>query len=260
MIQNALWCPSFWAEVLGKSWKEISEAIGCHKSVGSLAAKVRDPQLLAYGYGQLFLTVVRKPEMTRLLRHVQTITLDVLTVGLNLADEAVACPALLQSASKNDSLIPQVTEDATAIVQMRQRMGLNPAWPYRWVPELKILTYWRARLEEAAMEDGVSVSTVYPPPPIPPDSTWGCITTADELAEFAEKWCNCAKSYHWRLLVGLTVIYYERDFSSTALCVVADWEIDGWQVAQVLMPNNQPPAADVEERVRTDFVEALNAF
>ena len=256
--RHVLWRPGFWAEVLGRRWHEISEAIGCHRSVGKLAAKVLDRELMSNGYVQLFLTVARKPEMARLLRHVKSITLDVLTVALTLTDQARECPALLHAAAANDSMIPYVTEDATGILQVRKRMNLQPHWPYKWVPEQRILSYWRGRMEETALREGVEVTTAYPPPPISPDSVWTCILTAEELKEFADQWSNCALSYHWRLLTGVTAIYHERTISPTALCVVVDFDTDRWRVSAVLMPDNQPPPSDVEERVRIDFEEAIN--
>jgi hypothetical protein len=103
------------------------------------------------------------------------------------------------------------------------------------------------------------VTTEYPPSPLSPDSEWDCIITADQLKDFAEKWSNCALSYHWRLLTGVTAIFFERGDSPLSICVVVDRDGHEWHVSQVLMPDNQPPSVDVEERVRADFEGALNA-
>lgn len=258
VARHCLWRPDHWATILGMKWRDIAEAIGCHPSVAGAAAKIRDRRLMAYGYIQLFLTAASKPGLIRLLRHVEEITLDVLTVALSLPEEAMQCPALLHSAGENKSMVPIVTEDAVAIRQVRERMGLEPAWPYNWVPQREVLSYWRARLEETAMKDCIRVDTVYPAPPISPDSQWTCITTADELTDFAEKWKNCGKSLHWRLLLGITMIWHQRNFSPTALCAVIDKEPNGWRVSSVLMPDNQPPSIEMVELVRMDFEDALN--
>lgn len=259
VARDSLWPVKHWASLLNKSWSVISEAMGYHRSTGKLAVKVKDTKLWAYGYLQMFLTATQKPGMPRLLRHIQTVTLDVLTVALSLADEATDCPTLLRAASQNETMIPNVTEDASAIIQVRERMKVQPYWPYKSVPEQRILSYWRARLEETAMRDGVEVITEYPPPPLSPDSEWDCIITADQLKDFAEKWRNCALSYHWRLLTGVTAIFFERGDSPLSICVVLDRDGEDWHVSEVLMPDNQPPSADVEERVRADFEDALNA-
>lgn len=256
--KDTLWTPADWAKAMRLPWGAIAERIGCHRSVGALAAKVKDCELTGYGYMQLFLTIVRNPRIARLLRHVSRITLDVMTTALSLDAEACLCPALLHAAAQNNSFLPSIAESAAAIIQLRERMGLKPAWPYRHVPDAATFTYWRARIEEAAMRAGVPVYTAYPPPSLAPDSTWAAIVTSDELAEFGDRWGNCAISLHWRLLAGLTAVYHHRHFNCEALCVVVDKEPTGWRVSHVLMPANYEPTEDIRRVVVADFEDALN--